>query len=126
MKNASKTYLVRFISAMAAYSVLLVVAELFVNRVPASPWRYALMLVPVVPVIFAFAAFLQFFGHMDELQRKIQLYAFAFSFGASGLITFTYGLLESAGLPRLSMVFVFPLMIALWGIGSAVAARKYQ
>lgn len=126
MNAAGKTYVIRFTSAMLAYSVLLVAAVTLVQRMPDNPLRYPLMLLPVIPILFALMAFVRFFESMDELQKTIHLYALALSFAATGLISFTYGLLETAGMPHLSWVWIFPMMIAFWGIGSGLAARKYQ
>jgi hypothetical protein len=42
------------------------------------------------------------------------------------MLTFAYGFLENAGFPQLSYVFVFPLMIFLWGVGGIIATRRYQ
>ena len=42
------------------------------------------------------------------------------------MLTFAYGFLENAGLPKLSYVYVLPLMITLWGIGGAIATRRYR
>lgn len=69
---------------------------------------------------------MRYFSRMDELQRRIQLEAFAFSFGVTGIVTFSYGLLVNVGFPPISWVWIFPLMIALWGIGAGVATRRYQ
>ena len=81
---------------------------------------------PADPVDLRASRLPAFPGRMDELGRRIQLEALAFGFGAAGMLTFAYGFLENAGLPKLSYVFVFPLMIALWGIGGAIATRRYQ
>ncbi|HYX48588.1 MAG TPA: hypothetical protein VE843_02510, partial [Ktedonobacteraceae bacterium] len=117
-KSASKTYTREFLTAMAAYVIVLPIS---ISLIIASPhtawWRIPLALVPIVPILFAMRAFLRFFSSMDELQRRIQLEAFAFSFGATGILTFSYGLLTYVGFPTLSWVWIFPLMIALWGIG---------
>ena len=64
---------------------------------------------------------MRFFSYMDELQRRIQLEAFAFGFGATGFVTFSYGLLTYVGFPVISWVWIFPLMVALWGIGQWIA-----
>ncbi len=63
---------------------------------------------------------------MDELGRQIQLEALAFSFVGTALTTFGYGFLENAGLPHVNAMFVLPLMFALWGVGLALAVRKYN
>jgi hypothetical protein len=63
---------------------------------------------------------------MDELQRKIQLEAVVFGFCGTALLTFSYGFLENAGFPHLNWIWIFPLMAALWGLGQAIAARRYR
>jgi hypothetical protein len=89
-------------------------------------FRAPVALLPVIPAIFALVAYLRFLSRMDELGRRIQLEALAFSSGVTGFVTFTYGFLEeNAGFSHLSYIWVFPLMIAMWGIGGAIASRRY-
>src|SRR5260221_12988983 len=113
-----------FWGAMAGYVVLLPVSiSLILASPPSGWWRIPLALAPVIPVLFALRAFLRFFSRMDELQRRIQLEAFAFSFGATGVVTFSYGCLVYLGFPNLSWGYIFPVLMALWGIGAPVASR---
>ncbi|MBE3558991.1 MAG: hypothetical protein IMW89_07160 [Ktedonobacteraceae bacterium] len=113
--------------AMGAYVIVLIVSITLINVSPASAWwRIPLALAPVVPAIFAMMAYIRFLQRMDELQRRIQLEALAFGFGGAGVLTFSYGFLENVGFPHLSWLFVFPLMIALWGIGVAIASWRYR
>ena len=69
---------------------------------------------------------MRFFRGLDELQRRIQLEAVAFSFLATCLITLTWAFQQNAGLPRFDVSWVAPLLIALWGIGVGIAKRRYQ
>jgi O-antigen/teichoic acid export membrane protein len=126
MNNAGRSYLKEFGGAMAAYVVVLLVAITIVNANPTAPWRYVVVVLPVVPLCFALLAFLRYFRRMDELQRRIQLEALAFSFGVTTIVTITYGFLERAGAPHLPLVWVAPLMIGLWGLGAGIASRHYQ
>lgn len=126
MNKATKSYVIEFGGSMLAYSIVLIVALQVIEANPQALWRYALAVAPAIPICFALWAFLRALGRMDELQRRIQLNAIGFSFGATAIITFTYGLLELVGLPSLSAIWVLPLMIALWGIGGAVAAWRYR
>ncbi len=126
-KSASKLYLKEFGTAMTAYVVVLFVAITLINISPNTAWwRIPLALAPVIPIIFAMIAFMRFMRRIDEMQRRIQFEALAFGFAGAGVITFSYGFLELVGFPHISWIFVFPLMIALWGIGSGIAARRYQ
>jgi hypothetical protein len=124
-KAATKRYVIEFGGAMLAYVVVLVVALSLIEANPQSPWRIPLAVAPVVPVGFALLAFIRALGRMDELQRRIQLDAVGFGFGATAIITFTYGLLELVGFPPISFIWVLPLMAALWGVGAVFAARRY-
>ena len=123
--TASRAYARELLTAMAAYVVaVLVTVKLTPDIDPVL--RVPFVLIPLIPSAFALRAYLRFLGRMDELGRRIQLEALAIGFGAAGMLTFAYGFLENAGFPQLSYVFVFPLMILLWGIGGAVATRRYQ
>ena len=122
---AGRAYAREFAIAMAAYvGAVIVTVTLTPNVDPAL--RAPFVLIPLIPSAFALRAYLRFLGRMDELGRRIQLEALAIGFGAAGMLTFGYGFLENAGFPRLSYIYVFPLMITLWGIGAAIATRRYQ
>jgi len=124
-RSAGFAYVREFGLAMAAYVVVLLASVSLLERVD-QPVKTLVALVPLVPAGFALMAYLRFLTRMDELGRRIQLEALAFGFGAAGMLTFAYGFLENAGFPRISYTWVFPLMIVLWGIGGAVATRRYR
>ena len=126
-KSVGKQYVKEFSIAMAAYVVVVLVSVTLINISPSNAWwRVPLALTPIVPAIFAMVAYMRFVGRVDELQRRIHFEGLAFGFGAAGILTFSYGFLENVGFPHISWLFVFPLMIALWGIGLAFASRRYQ
>jgi hypothetical protein len=132
----STRYLKQFIWAMAAH-VLLVTATIMIvatlvshptsrQGIVDTPLRFLIILVPVIPVIVAMRAFSRAVGELDELQRRIQLEAFAFSLGGTVLLTFGYGFLEYAGLPHLNWFFVPPVIVTLWVTGVVLANRRYR
>ena len=126
-KLASRLYLKEFGGAMVAYVVVLIVSITLINISPnAAWWRVPLALTPVIPIIFAMIAYMRFMRRIDEMQRRIQFEALAFGFASAGIITFSYGFLENVGFPHISWLWVWPLMMALWGIGGAIAARRYR
>jgi hypothetical protein len=126
MNQAGKRYMIEFGTSMIAYTVVLMASIWVLNRTPDGPWRIVLAVLPVVPMLFALIAFLRFLSRMDELQQRIQLQAIGFAAGATGMITITVGFLENAGLPQPSWIWVFPMLIALWGFGVAFASRRYE
>lgn len=116
-----------FTIAAVVYLIVLIVVAILVNISPDSAWwRIPLALVPIVPAIVAMFFYIRFIGRMDELQRHIQLEGLAFSFASTGILTLSYGLLENIGFPHLSWIYIFPLMMVLWAIGSGLASWRYR
>jgi uncharacterized membrane protein (DUF485 family) len=128
LDKAGKTYLVQFIGAMIAYVIVLLVSVLILRSYPDpdAAWRIPVALLPMLPAIVLIMVFVRHLRGMDELQSRIQLEALAIGFGGTAVLTFGYGFLQGVGFPLLNWTFVFPLMIGLWGIGVAIAERRYQ
>jgi hypothetical protein len=121
-----KRYLKEFGTSMAAYSVIVPVSVWLLKHHEHSPLRFLLAVLPVVPSAFAMWAAIRYFRGLDELQRRIQFEGLAFSFLATCLIALSWGLLQNAGLPHADVIWVAPLLIALWGVGTCIALRRYQ
>lgn len=126
MKGGMKRYVRGLTLAMLFYVVCVPVVIWSMEQMADSPWRYAIAVAPVVPILLGLRVFLGLLDDIDELQRRIQLSGIAFAAGMTGVITFAYGWLEVAGMPPLPMLWVFPLMIGLWGVGLAIANKRYQ
>jgi hypothetical protein len=124
-RSAARDYTRELGLAMAAYVIVVLVSIKLVGGLD-QPIKTLVALTPLIPASLALFAYLRFLSRMDELGRRIQLEALAFGFGAAGMLTFAYGFLENAGFPQLSYIWVFPLMIALWGIGGAIASYRYR
>jgi hypothetical protein len=124
-RTAARAYTRELGLAMAAYVVVVLISIKLVGGLD-QPIKTIVALTPLVPATLALFAYLRFLSRMDELGRRIQLEALAFGFGAAGILTFAYGFLENADFPQLSYIWVFPLMIALWGVGGAIASYRYR
>ncbi len=126
MNKPTKTYVMQFIGIIILYAAMLLLSIRLMRILIESPWRFPIALLPMFPIGLGLVVFLHWFGKMDELQKRIQLDALAFSFGIIGPLTFSYGLLQNVGLPQFSYLAIFPLMIALWGLGYVIAALRYR
>jgi hypothetical protein len=126
MDAPTKRYYWEFGGSMAAYSLIVPVSVWLLKSHERTVLGYGIAFLPIVPSAFAMWAFLRFFRAMDELQRRIQFEGLAFSFLATCLISLTWGFLQNAGLPRFDVVWVAPVLIALWGVGTCIAKRRYQ
>lgn len=126
-RPADRRYYKEFGGSIVAYLLAVSLSALLIKASPATAWwRIPLALIPVIPAIFAILALLRFFSRLDELQRRIQLEAFAFSSVGTGLLTLSYGFLERVGFPVIDWSFTLPLLIVLWFIGLLLASWRYQ
>ena len=112
--------------ASRAYAVLLVGSiKLLQHATLLSPWRDMIALAPMLACMATCWAILRHLRRMDEMQRRIQLEAFGFSFAGTAVLSFSYGFLEGLDYPRLSMFWIWPVMAALWVAGAFLARRRY-
>jgi hypothetical protein len=116
---------------MKRYAVLLLAAlaivcnELVARAAPPAPWRDLLGFLSMLACTVACGLLLRQQRRLDELARRIQLEASGFAFGGAALLSFGYGFLEGLAYPRLSMLWVWPVMGVLWVVGGLLARRRY-
>jgi len=119
----------RSFALLALAWALLYVGVLFTLReLPqlAAGWRFALALLPSGVAVAAVVSYLRFLAQADELQRRIHLEGTAWGFGVGCVLLTGYYLFERAGAPHLGLSGAAALMLIVWGIGTALARRRYQ
>ncbi|WP_157973735.1 hypothetical protein [Desertihabitans aurantiacus] len=121
----AKTYHRELAVAIAAYVVLLLIAVLALPALETSPWRWPLMVLPVLPGLGVAWALLRFIRRSDELQSRIVVESLAIGFALGSLATLGYGFLQLAGAPPLSWIFVWPVYGLSWAVGSLIARLRY-
>ncbi|MFC0134055.1 hypothetical protein CR105_10830 [Massilia eurypsychrophila] len=113
-KKVARAYLREMVLSMVVYVVLLIGAMKFGRPLPDGVLRTAILLVPMIGFFLAIWAVARHLGRIDEYQRRIMLDTFAIGSAVTAAVTFSYGFLETAGFPRLSMFAVWPIMGASW------------
>ena len=67
---------------------------------------------------------------IDEMQQRIELQSLAIATGLVSALYMAGGLLQSAGLVRVAgedaMIWVFPLVSAVYGVARGLVARRYE
>lgn len=126
MKREAMRYTVQVFGLMATYSVLLLLSMWLLKKIPPNGWRIPVAVLPVIPLLFVVWSVIHFIRTTDELQKSIHQEAVTFSSLVTAVVTMTYGFLENAGLPQISVLYVPVLMCCLWGIGAGIASRKYR
>ena len=97
-KNIGKEYFKEAAWPMAGYVVTILLLTTLVDLETAGAWKYLVVLIPVIPMLFFLRAVIRQFGRMDEMQRGAQLEALALSFGVTIFAAITLGFLSIAGL----------------------------
>jgi hypothetical protein len=106
--------------AMFLYVLVLTVSIAVGQSMPESLWRTLLLVSPMGPFLLATWAVARQVRRTDEYCRLKVLEAIAISAAVTAGWTFTYGFLENAGFPRLSMFTVWPVMGAVWAFVAMV------
>ncbi|MEC4589455.1 MULTISPECIES: hypothetical protein [Nitrospirillum] len=113
-----KRYLIEFVVALLAYGLLMTLALMALN----NGWvqggtRTVVAFAPMVACVGIWWAVVRHLRRSGPEEGRVQLIAIGFAFAGTALLTFTYGFLEVAGFPRLSMFTVWPLMVLLLVVG---------
>ena len=126
-KQVMQRYLREFFFAMSMYVVVLIGSvTLLENYKFPKLWQIVISITPALPIIFVIIALMRLLRDSDELQQRLNLYATTFSAVSTGLLTFSYGLLENVGFPKMPTFAVFPMLFVLWGIGLGYFAKRYE
>jgi hypothetical protein len=115
-REANQRYLLELFSAMAMYILVLCGSIYLGKTMETGLARTLLLLSPAIPVFLAVWAIARHFRRMDEFIRLRSLEGLAVAAAVTAGLTFTYGFLESAGFPKLSMFWVWGVMGTVWGI----------
>jgi hypothetical protein len=114
-REALKRYRLELGAAMVVYIAVLFGANHLGKPMEPGAARTLLLLSPAIPLLFAVWAIARQFGRMDEFVRLRSLENFAIAAGVTAAVSFTYGFLEGAGYPKLSMFWVWGVMGLAWG-----------
>ena len=114
-REALKRYRLELGAAMVVYAAVLVGSIHFGRPMQPGAARTLLLMSPAIPLMFATWAIVRQFGRMDEFVRLRSLENFAIAAAVTACVSFTYGFLEGAGYPKLSMFWVWGLMGLTWG-----------
>jgi hypothetical protein len=119
-----KKYFWRMIFGMTAYVLGIVVMNHF--YAPQSSYKYLLVLLPVLPLIFVCFAIVRTVLEMDEMKRKIATESMAFTGLATGFTCFSYLFLRDMGAPEFRPEWAFYIMWIYYGIGAFFSWRRYK
>ena len=124
-RRSSRRYLVEMLSSSLAYFILLAISVRYVDHADGVA-KVALALLPVAGIAAMSLAFVRFTLRLDDFQRQTIFQSGAIAALASAVVTMTLGFLENAGLPRISLTWVWPMILGFFGIALPFVRRRYR
>lgn len=127
-RYTQKQYRSQVLAAMTVYVVLMLAEWPHVRSIHGLPWRVALALAPVVPVITVIWLAARRVAHSDELEQRLHLLALSAGTAVVCVLTLVAGFLCAAGVLALGgdvLVFVAPLLFSVYGATRWWLARRY-
>lgn len=120
---ATRRYMREFWLSIVAYVLILFASIYGLDHGVSGFARYVVAIVPVLPVVAVFIAVVRWLQATDEYQRQTTITAMAIAGGATALINVTYGLLEMAGLPKMSVWITYTLFMVIWLVATLILQR---
>lgn len=115
-REANSKYRMELFSSMLFYVAVLQGSMFLSKEMEPGTARTLLLVTPMVPVMLAVWAIARHFRRMDEFVRQRTLESLAVAAGVTAGLSLTYGFLESAGFPKLSMFWVWSVMGGTWAL----------
>lgn len=106
-KRVGKAYMRELMGSLALYMVLLFAAIRWGRPMEEGVLRTLVLLSPMIGFGLALWAIARHFGRIDEYVRMRLLETVALAAAITAGLTFSYGFLETAGYPKLSMFTVW-------------------
>ncbi len=122
----TRTYLLELSGALALYTLILGLSLHFGQRMSPGPLQTALFVCPMAGFLLVVWAVVRQVRRSDEYIRKTTLEYLAIAAAVTAGWTFTYGFLENAGYPKLSMFTVWPVMGAVWALVACVDHLRHR
>jgi hypothetical protein len=123
-KRVGRAYRSELLTAIAVYVVLLLASIRYGRPLDYGALRTAALLSPMIGFCLMIRAIARHVARIDEYQRMRLLESLALAFGITGAVTFSYGFLETAGFPKLSMFSVWMVMGVSWGVASTILSLR--
>lgn len=115
-QRVAKAYYKELGGSIVLYSLLLAAAIRFGRPMEEGPARTLVLLSPMLGFGLALWAIARHFSRVDEYMRMFLLESVALAAAITAGLTFTYGFLETAGFPRLSMFTVWCVLCGATGL----------
>jgi hypothetical protein len=115
-RKARRRYMLEMLASMALYSALLAASIVYVRPMAAGLPKTMLLMSPMLGFLLMIWAVARHVRRMDEYVRTVLLENIALAAAITAGLTFSYGFLETAGYPMVSMFHVWVALCACFGL----------
>ena len=115
-KEGNRKYKIELGISMVLYMLALFVSLYYAKPMEPGTARTLLLLAPTIPMAMAVWAIARHVARMDEYLRLRALEGLALAAAVTAALSVSYGFLESAGFPKVTMFWVWPVMASVWGV----------
>ena len=112
----SKRYLVEYLFALALCIGTSGSCIPLARAASSGAGRISFMAAPAAAILVMAVVVLRHFRRVDEMMRRLMMECFAMARAFTLTWTLAYGILEIAGLPKISMWWVFAGMALVWNL----------
>ena len=124
--SLTKKHAIRFFIYMAGYVASILTMSFLREDMEGERLYLAIIALPAIFVFLSLRECWLSIMSMDELIRRIHLEAILLAAGLTSGLTFVWGLYTNAGLPEFQSIYVLPMMMAFWGLGTIWRKRAYE
>jgi hypothetical protein len=116
LRQVRSRYQREMIVSFIVYGALLMASIRYGRPMPDGLLRTIVLLSPMAGFLGMIRAIARHVDGIDEYQRKFLLETFALAAALTAALTFSYGFLETAGYPKISMFSVWMILCGAWGV----------
>lgn len=113
-KEVKKAYTRELMGAMILYAAMLAISTRIGRPMEDSLLRTLILVSPMIGFFLAIWVIARHFARVDEYVRRVALESLAIAAAATAGFSFTYGFLETAGFPKITMFSIWPIMGGVW------------
>ena len=123
-RKAGIAYSIRFGVGAVLYSVGVLAGLRWARSLEDNPWRFAVVLLPMVGVVVCAWAMMRLSQELDEMQARKMLDALVISSAGTILTCIAYGFMEEVGLPLLNASWVVMVWVVFFIVGTLWTAWR--
>lgn len=124
----NKRYERQVMLTMVVYMLVLFAVGPLMNRVASVALKAVLAVLPALPVVYIIALMWRRIRDSDELEQRMHLVALGAAVAVVSATSVVAGFLAGSGVLRMggeALIWVFPLLMASYGIARNRVARRY-